>query len=154
MSNLSKVPFGVLLVAFVIQAAAIEGKSMVAQDGSASREQSRSFLRRRNDLSSDSAGTAKRRLREGTVISDQNGYFREDGDGATFVSDEGWEFGALPNLNLERVVRQLKNAEEPSSIRWNVSGLVTEFSGRNFLLVSRAVYKSATPPPLPDRVVK
>ena len=95
-----------------------------------------------------------RRLREGTVINDQTGYFRENGDGASFVSDKGQEFGALQNLNLERVVRLLKNADEPSSIRWSVTGTVTEFSGRNYLLISRAVYKSATPPPTPDRVAR
>jgi len=86
------------------------------------------------------------------LISDQSGFFREDGEGATFVADTGMEFGGLPNLNLERVMRLLKNADEPSSIRWSVAGKVTEFSGRNFLLVSRALYKSAAPPPTPDRV--
>ena len=85
-------------------------------------------------------------------MSDQTGYFREDGDGATFVADSGWSFGALPNLNLERVVRLLKSTEEPNNVRWSVTGEVTEFSGRNFLLISRAVYKAAMPPPVPDRV--
>ena len=96
----------------------------------------------------------KVRLREGTLISDQSGFFREDGDGATFVADTGMEFGALPNLNLERVVRLLKSVEEPNSVRWSVNGTVTEFSGRNFLLISRAVYKAASSPPTPDRIDK
>lgn len=97
-------------------------------------------------------GKPVKRLREGTFVTDQFGFFREDGEGATFVADSGMEFGALPNLNLERVLRLLKSAEEPTSIRWSVSGEVTEFNSRNFLLISRAVYKSAAPPPAPERV--
>lgn len=93
-----------------------------------------------------------RRLREGTEISGQSGYFRQDGDGATFVTDDGYELGGLPNLNLERVVRALKTSDETSAIRWRVSGTITEFSGRNYLLITRAVYKSAAPPPTPEQI--
>jgi hypothetical protein len=42
--------------------------------------------------------------------------------------------------------------EEPDSIAWSVSGTVTEYGGRNYLLITRAVYKSATLPPAPDLV--
>ena len=137
-----------------------------AQEGSSTREipglgNLNSQQSRSRQLRGDQSGTSSvlgntsiRRLREGTVINDQTGYFRENGDGASFVSDKGQEFGALQNLNLERVVRLLKNADEPSSIRWSVTGTVTEFSGRNYLLISRAVYKSASPPPAPDRVAQ
>lgn len=133
----------------------------LARDGSSSRESpqeraygpaSQTSARNRPTGSAQSAKTSTRRLREGTIITDQTGYFRENGDGASFVADTGLEFGALQNLNLERVVRLLKNADEPASIRWSVSGEVTEFAGRNYMLISRAVYKSATPPPIPDRV--
>lgn len=93
-----------------------------------------------------------RRLREGTEISGQTGYFRQDGDGAVFVTDDGFELGGLPNLNLERVVRTLKTADETSTIRWRVNGTITEFSGRNYLLITRAVYKSAAPPPSPEQI--
>ncbi len=136
--------------------AAREGSSK----GSSMREPSVPRTSKNGRLSSRKSGTAEsnqqneRRLREGTLVTDQSGFFREDGEGATFVADTGFEFGSLPNLNLERVVRLLKSAEEPSSIRWSVTGQVTEFSGRNFLLISRAVYKSAAPPPLPDRVAR
>jgi len=98
------------------------------------------------------AEESKRRIREGTTIHDQAGYFRNDGDGATFVTDEHLELGGLPNLNLERVVRTLKTTDEAKSIRWSVSGMVTEFAGRNFLLISRAVYKSTPPPPVPEQL--
>jgi len=104
-----------------------------------------------NDSDSDHS---KRRIREGTTVLDRVGYFRQDGDGATFVTAEGLELGGLPNLNLERVVRALKNLDESKSNRWSVSGMVTEFSGRNFLLISRAVYKSTPSPPVPERLSK
>ena len=91
-----------------------------------------------------------RRMREGTEIDGQTGYFRQDGDGAIFVTDDGFELGGLPNLNLERVVRTLKTADESQTIRWQVNGTITEFLGRNYLFITRAVYKSAAPPPTPE----
>ncbi len=129
-----------------------------APDGSATRDLARAAKpnaesdRTRLPRSALSGKSTTRRLREGTIINDQAGYFSENGDTASFMSDTGMEFGTLQNLNLERVVKLLKNADEPSSIRWSVTGTVTEFSGRNYILISRAVYKSATPPPVPDRV--
>jgi hypothetical protein len=52
---------------------------------------------------------------------------------------------------LERIIRMLKSAEEPDSVSWSVSGVITEFSGRNYLLVTRAVYKTmAALPPTPE----
>ncbi len=94
----------------------------------------------------------KQRLREGTLITDVVGYFRQDGDGATFVTDEGQDFGGLANLNLERVARTLKGADDSQRVRWSVSGEVTEFMGRNFLLISRAVHKSAAQPAAPEQI--
>ncbi|NOY41636.1 MAG: hypothetical protein GXP26_07370 [Planctomycetes bacterium] len=97
-------------------------------------------------------GDSQRRLREGTLIVDVVGHFRQDGDGATFVTDDGQEFGGLSNLNLERIARTLKGADESKRLMWSVSGTVTEFMNRNFLLISRAVYKSAAQPPAPDQL--
>ena len=94
----------------------------------------------------------QRRMREGSIVTNRAGYFRQDGDGATFVDDQGMEFGGLPNLNLERVARTLKGSDTSKSIRWRVSGMITEFAGRNYILVSRAVYKSTAPPPPPERL--
>lgn len=96
---------------------------------------------------------ARRRLREGTTLSNRGGHFKQDGDGAIFVTEDDLELVALPNLNLERVVRTLKGSDEAESIRWSVNGVVTEFNGRNFLLISRAVYKSASPPPAPEQIL-
>lgn len=90
------------------------------------------------------------RLREGTRLADDLGHFRLNGDVLTFIQDDGRELVGLANLNLERVLRMLKSVDEPESVMWSVNGTVTEFSGRNYLLVTRAVYKAATPsPPMP-----
>jgi hypothetical protein len=101
---------------------------------------------------SDESEDSVRRLREGTEIAGKTGYFRQDGEGATFVTDDDFELGGLPNLNLERVVRTLKTVDDPETIRWSVDGSITEFSGRNYLFISRAVYKSAAPPPAPEQI--
>jgi hypothetical protein len=81
------------------------------------------------------------RLREGTTITDRSGYFTLDAQTATFSSEDGQhQFGGLPNLNLERIVRTVR--QRPEQLIWSVSGTVTEYHGTNFLLVSRAVLKS------------
>ena len=98
----------------------------------------------------DAAAAAALRLREGTQLTDQLGYFRQNGDSLTFVDKDGRELGGLPNLGLERIIRMLKSVEEPESVTWSVSGTITEFAGRNYLLISRAVYKAAALPPAPD----
>lgn len=103
-----------------------------------------------NAAADEPAVSAALRLREGTQLADQVGYFRANGESLTFVDKEGRELGGLPNLGLERVGRMLKSVEEPESVTWSVSGMVTEFGGRNYLLVTRAVYKAAAPPPAPD----
>jgi hypothetical protein len=102
--------------------------------------------------SESSSLSAALRLREGTQFADRLGHFRQQGESVVFVDDQGRELGGLPNLNLERVLRMLKGVEEPDSIAWSVSGTVTEYGGRNYLLITRAVYKSATLPPAPDLV--
>lgn len=108
---------------------------------------------RTNDASTDAAADA-RRLREGTRLKNCVGRFRQNGDTVSFVDEDGHDIGGLPNLNLERVVRMLKGVDEPESISWSISGTVTEFSGRNYVLISRAVYKASSPPPSPDLVVE
>ena len=87
---------------------------------------------------------AKARLREGTHIVDRLGYFELEGDAATFVTHDGFRMGGLPNLNLERVVRTLKTVGPTDRVQWSVSGSITEFNGRNHLLIDRAVYKAAS----------
>jgi hypothetical protein len=99
-----------------------------------------------------SASTAALRLREGTQFTDHLGHFRQQGESVVFVDNLGRELGGLPNLNLERILRMLKGVDEPESVAWSVSGTVTEFGGRNYLLITRAIFKSATLPPAPDLV--
>ena len=91
---------------------------------------------------SDRNKSRRSRLREGTRITDHMGRFVPTGDGAMFLDESGISFGCLPNLNLERVVRLLRTFDVPEDVRWSVSGLVTEYSGRNHLLVSKAIYKA------------
>ena len=124
-------------------------RSQPAQKNSSSTEPLSSYLEKSRMQSDDED---KHRLREGTKITNRLGRFKQSGDRATFVVEGNLEFGGLPNLNLERVVRMLKSVDEPESIWWSVSGVVTEFSGRNYLLIERAVYKSASPPPSPVKV--
>jgi hypothetical protein len=80
-------------------------------------------------------------LREGTKIDKQRGQFRVTGDRITFYpSGAEHSFRALENLALERVARVL--GETQSQRVWSVSGVVTEYQGVNFLLVTRAVLQS------------
>ena len=106
------------------------------------------------DAAQVDAEQAKLRLREGTRLRDVIGHFRQNGEILIFIDSEKREIGGLPNLNLERISRMLKTVEEPESIAWSITGTITEFSGKNFLLISRAVYKAATPPPAPESIAK
>lgn len=141
-----------LIVAALVSAAAWLNFSHAAPNDFSPREsyvnQSGSTFGTQGDNSEE--GT--HRLREGTEIIGQTGYFRQDGDGAVFVTENDHELGGLPNLNLERIVRTLKTADDTRSIRWLVSGTITEFSGRNYLFITRAIYKSAAPPPTPEQI--
>jgi hypothetical protein len=91
-------------------------------------------------------------LREGSRLKDALGRFRQDGDQLTFIDNDAREIGGLPNLNLERIARTLQSVEEPESVVWSVSGTITEFAGRNHVLISRAVYKSSSLPPAPETI--
>jgi hypothetical protein len=140
-----------LIVAGLLCAVAWLNSSHAAPNDFSSRESYTDRSGSSFGTSTDETKDGTRRLREGTEIAGQTGFFRQDGEGATFVTDD-YELGGLPNLNLERIVRTLKGADEPETIRWSVDGSITEFSGRNYLFISRAVYKSAAPPPVPDQI--
>jgi hypothetical protein len=122
--------------------------SVSANDQQTTREPIRDFTGRPEQ----ELEAAKLRLREGTRLKDVAGRFRQSGDSLTFIDGETREITGLPNLNLERILRMLKTVEEPESITWSVSGTITEFSGHNYLLISRAVYKAAAPPPAPEAI--
>ena len=91
--------------------------------------------------------SGKARYREGAQIASRVGQILVEGDSATFVMSDGVKMGVLENLNLERIIRTLKTASQPDQVEWTVSGMVTEYGGQNYLLVSRAVYKAASPSP-------
>jgi len=88
--------------------------------------------------------------REGTKLINVVGRFENEGDSATFVTKEDGRFGGLPNLSLERIITTLKTVDDPSNVWWSINGTVTEFSGRNYVLVTRAVFKATSPPPPPQ----
>ncbi|RIK87427.1 MAG: hypothetical protein DCC67_01800 [Planctomycetota bacterium] len=92
------------------------------------------------------------KLREGSKLIDAVGRFRQSGDALVFIDSQNREITGLPNLNLERIARTLRSAEEPEAVVWSVSGAITEFGGRNYVLIKRAVHRSATAPPPPEVV--
>ena len=84
----------------------------------------------------------KKRIREGTRILDQVGYFKDTGDGVTFYPSDGdAAFRGLENLALERIGQVID--ETPGRVQWSISGTVTEFRGNNYVLITRAVLKTA-----------
>lgn len=81
------------------------------------------------------------RIREGSKLVDQIGEFQKSGDQINFFAKQ--PHGALrvlENLALERVVRVLD--DNPAKRVWSVTGVITEFRGENYLLVTRAVLKA------------
>jgi hypothetical protein len=107
-----------------------------------------------NRQEKEAAEALKLRLREGSRLKDVIGRFRQSGDSLVFIDGENRELGGLPNLNLERIARMLQSVEEPESVTWSISGTVTEYSGQNHLLITRAVFRSAAPPPTPENVAE
>ncbi len=81
---------------------------------------------------------APKRLRQGTVLRKVKGEFRLTGERVAFYPQdlEVKEMTVLENLALERLTELV--AENRRRL-WLVDGVVTEFRGRNYLLVSRAV---------------
>lgn len=85
------------------------------------------------------------RQREGTKLVDVAGRFEQAGDRITFQpGGERESFRMLENLALERVGQVL--AESRVKHDWTISGVLTEYRGANYLLLQKAVIKSATEP--------
>ena len=77
------------------------------------------------------------RSREGSLLQDQLGTFKLRGDRIAFVpADSQQSYCVLENLMLERVWRVLS---ESHGRKWRVSGIITEYRGANYLLLTRAV---------------
>jgi hypothetical protein len=79
-------------------------------------------------------------LREGQSV-ELVGRLELSGDRATFFPiDKQPPLRVLENLALERVTRIL--GESTGEHQWLVSGVITEYRGANYLLISKAVQKS------------
>lgn len=78
-------------------------------------------------------------VREGQKVKDLIGTFRISGDRANFYTLDGRRLGGLENLALERIS---VTTNDNQSLTWRVSGIITEYKGTNFILVSHAVVKS------------
>jgi hypothetical protein len=82
---------------------------------------------------------ATERLREGTRLIDVTGALASIGpDNVTFSPDGSRDsYRLLENLALQRVSQVLDENRDPR--KWVVSGLITEYRGANYLLLTKAV---------------
>ena len=77
-------------------------------------------------------------LREGSRLEDRLCVCRGAGERLTVELDgEGIAMGVLENLTAQRVLQAMLDDERDN--RWIVQGTVTEFQGRNYLLLERVV---------------
>ena len=90
-----------------------------------------------------------RRLREGTKLIEVEGRFEFTGDRmAFFRADAEESYKVLENLALERINKVLEETRANEKPQWMISGIVTEYHGGNFLLVTKAVIKAQEAPAL------
>jgi hypothetical protein len=94
-------------------------------------------------------GEAAATIREGTAVQEQVGHFSVQGERVSFQTD-GQSAGVLvlENLALERIVHQV--TESPKLLHWKVTGVITEYRGQNFLLISRAQMQPTVRRELPE----
>jgi hypothetical protein len=89
---------------------------------------------------SEPEAAPRQRLREGSPLTRQAGTFVHVGDRIGFrPADQEETLLVLENLTLERIWKTLDEAPERP---WTVSGVVTEYRGRNYLLMERAVVRA------------
>lgn len=81
------------------------------------------------------------KYREGRIIRDRSVTFKVTGDRVELVPSDGHSsLTVLENLTLERVKNELIRVG--STIHWDVTALVTEFEGGNYVLLKRATISS------------
>ena len=86
-------------------------------------------------------GQVNGRWREGSRLIDQTGSFKLIGEHVVFISSDGkLKFDGLENLAVERIARTI--GDSPDQLEWSISGLITEYRGANYLLVTQAVLKT------------
>ncbi|MBA4019115.1 MAG: hypothetical protein C0483_18265 [Pirellula sp.] len=82
------------------------------------------------------------RQREGARIVERRGRFEVHGDRVIFFAQEpDAHYVVLENLALERVARVVE--ESGPQLLWSVSGTLSEYRSSNYLMISRAMVKSA-----------
>jgi hypothetical protein len=93
-----------------------------------------------NGPGGEAGGKAPERIREGTKLVDVLGSFQSaGGDSITFSREGGKDsFRVLENLNLQRIGQMLEE-NRGGTRQWVVSGMITEFRGANYLLVSKFI---------------
>ena len=85
------------------------------------------------------------RIREGSELVNQIGYFRMTGDRVTFFAEGGkGRFVVLENSNLDRISRII--AESPDHMKWSVTATVTEFQGENYFFIRKAILRNQREP--------
>ena len=79
------------------------------------------------------------RIREGMKLVDQSGYFKVTDDRITFYPEDKQRLTVLENLALERIGRVTNDRLRQQ--QWRVTGTITEYRGRNYILVIKAIRK-------------
>lgn len=76
-------------------------------------------------------------LREGTRVESRVCECRNDGNQLSiqFDSDGGRNLIALENLTAQRILQAA--SDDPSDKHWTITGTITEFQGRNYILLER-----------------
>ena len=75
-------------------------------------------------------------MREGARLESRVMIVRSSGDSLTLeAEDDKQAFEALENLALERILQSVR--ADSNDKRWLVTGQVTEYRGRNFLMLER-----------------
>jgi hypothetical protein len=129
-----------LMVAVVL---ALTGAAAIAQNpirpGASGGKLDPAILRETPTTAGAPSGSAKpaERLHEGTRLIDDVGTFQDVGDRVVFLPGGNKDsYRVLENLALERISRTLDENRRPR--QWVVSGVITEFRGANYLLVTKA----------------
>ena len=80
-------------------------------------------------------------LREGTKLEKVIGHFEISGDRLVFFPvKHGGPLTMLENISVQRIDQLIRLT--PDKVTWNVSGIITECRGSNYLLIKRAFIKS------------
>ena len=79
------------------------------------------------------------RMREGTRLTDELGVFQSSGDRIAFLPGgvNKDSYRVLENLALQRISSALN--DDRGQGQWLVSGIITEYRGANYLLITKVV---------------